>query len=134
MRIGELADRTGLAPSAIRFYERQGLMPAATRQANGYRVYGEADVERLTILNLSQSFGLSLAQIRSAFDDGGVLAKDRMLAELDICLHDMDMLIKELKQRRSHMVGVRATLVAAWSEGRCVDPRTLGVARSAGAA
>ncbi|RQP24219.1 MerR family transcriptional regulator [Piscinibacter terrae] len=129
MRIGELADRTGLAPSAIRFYEREGLMPAAKRQANGYRVYGEADVERLAILSLSQSFGLSLTQIRTAFDKVGVLAKDRMLAELDARLQDMDTLIKELKQRRRHMVEVRATLAAAWSEGRCVDPRTLGVPR-----
>ncbi len=39
MKIGELAERTGLATSRIRFYERIGLLKAARRQANGYRSY-----------------------------------------------------------------------------------------------
>ena len=39
LRIGELAQRTGLAPSRIRFYERIGLLQTVERQANGYRSY-----------------------------------------------------------------------------------------------
>ena len=39
MKIGELAGRTGLAASRIRFYERIGLLKAVERQANGYRSY-----------------------------------------------------------------------------------------------
>lgn len=38
MRIGELACRAGVAASTIRFYESSGLLPAATRGTNGYRV------------------------------------------------------------------------------------------------
>ena len=41
MKIGELSQRTGMATSAIRFYESSGLLPAAERGANGYRQYGE---------------------------------------------------------------------------------------------
>ncbi|MFD6177309.1 MULTISPECIES: MerR family transcriptional regulator [unclassified Isoptericola] len=46
MRIGEVARRTGVAPRLVRYYEQQGLL-TAERAANGYRDYGDADVERV---------------------------------------------------------------------------------------
>jgi DNA-binding transcriptional MerR regulator len=46
MKISEVAARTGVAPRLIRYYEQQGLLTPA-RQPNGYRTYGEADVERV---------------------------------------------------------------------------------------
>lgn len=47
MKIGELAERTQVAPRLIRYYEEQGLL-AAERADNGYRQYSDADAERLT--------------------------------------------------------------------------------------
>lgn len=46
MKIGELAERTHVAPRLIRYYEQQGLL-SAERAANGYRHYTEADAERV---------------------------------------------------------------------------------------
>lgn len=46
MKIGELAERTGVAPRLLRYYEQQGLITAG-RSANGYRAYGEDDVARV---------------------------------------------------------------------------------------
>jgi len=46
MRIGELASRTGVPARLIRYYEQQDLL-TADREANGYRTYGEAHVERV---------------------------------------------------------------------------------------
>ncbi|KHL18492.1 DNA-binding transcriptional MerR regulator [Mumia flava] len=46
MKIGELAQRTGVAPRLIRYYEQQGLLQAE-RAPNGYRRYTESDVERV---------------------------------------------------------------------------------------
>jgi len=55
VRIGELADRAGVSPRLVRYYEQQGLL-SPTRQANGYRSYGEEHVERVTrIAGLVQS-------------------------------------------------------------------------------
>jgi len=50
MRIGELARRVGVATDTVRFYERSGWLPPASRMDNDYREYGEPDVEHLRLL------------------------------------------------------------------------------------
>ena len=55
MRIGELAERAGVSTRLVRYYEQQGLL-SPTRQANGYRSYGEEHVDRVArIAGLVQS-------------------------------------------------------------------------------
>lgn len=63
MRIGELAGRTGLAPSAVRYYEQLGLLPAPRRTASGYRSYADDTVDRLTFIRSAQAVGLTLAAV-----------------------------------------------------------------------
>lgn len=62
MRIGELAERLGTTPHSIRFYERQGLLPAAARTDNGYREYEDADADRLRLLIGLRRLDLPLEQ------------------------------------------------------------------------
>lgn len=50
MRIGELARQVGVSTDTVRFYERSGWLPRASRRDNDYREYGEADVEHLRLL------------------------------------------------------------------------------------
>jgi DNA-binding transcriptional MerR regulator len=50
MRIGELARRVGASTDTVRFYERSGWLPRASRRDNDYREYGEPDVEHLRLL------------------------------------------------------------------------------------
>jgi DNA-binding transcriptional MerR regulator len=50
MRIGQVARILGVSADTVRFYERSGWMPSAARLANGYREYGDADVEHLRLL------------------------------------------------------------------------------------
>lgn len=50
MRIGELAQRVGVSTDTVRFYERSGWLPRASRRDNDYRDYGEPDVEHLRLL------------------------------------------------------------------------------------
>lgn len=65
LSIGQLADRTGLAPSAIRYYEDQGLV-APLRSGGGQRRYDRTDIRRLSFVMISQRLGFSLAEIRAA--------------------------------------------------------------------
>ena len=50
MRIGELAEQVGVSTDTVRFYERAGWLPRATRQGNSYREYSLADVEHLRLI------------------------------------------------------------------------------------
>ena len=65
--IGELARRTGLSVSAIRFYEGRGLV-APLRSSGGQRLFLRSDIRRLSFLMIAQKLGLTLEQIRSEMD------------------------------------------------------------------
>ncbi len=58
MRIAELSGRVGIAPSAVRWYEKVGVLPNAGRGANGYRDYADADVARLRLVVALRRLGL----------------------------------------------------------------------------
>lgn len=64
-RIGALARKAGLSVHAVRYYESQGLISKAPRTSGGFRIYSEADLERLLFIRQAQRFGLSLEEIRS---------------------------------------------------------------------
>lgn len=63
--IGELAQRTGVAPSALRFYEARGLIHAE-RSAVNHRTYPRAVARRVAFIIFAQRIGLTLAEIHSA--------------------------------------------------------------------
>lgn len=65
MKIGELAKRSGLTQSRIRFYERIGLLKAVDRRSNGYRVYPREALVALEIIATAQAAGFSLDEIRT---------------------------------------------------------------------
>lgn len=64
LTIGALARRTGLAVSAIRYYESQGLI-APWRNAGGQRRFQRADIRRLSFVMIAQQLGLTLQDIRA---------------------------------------------------------------------
>ncbi|WP_114202464.1 heavy metal-responsive transcriptional regulator [Janibacter anophelis] len=68
MHIGDLAATTGVSTQTLRFYEREGLIPAPNRQSNGYRVYDDGVASRIGFIRAAQTAGLTLSDI------AGVLA------------------------------------------------------------
>ncbi|HKS67505.1 MAG TPA: heavy metal-responsive transcriptional regulator [Candidatus Acidoferrales bacterium] len=64
MQIGIVAKKIGLTVDAIRFYERNGLLPRAPRTQGGFRRFGERDVEALSFIRRTQGLGFTLAEIR----------------------------------------------------------------------
>jgi DNA-binding transcriptional MerR regulator len=88
LAIGELARRAGTAPSALRYYERIGLLPRAER-AGGKRHYPPASAERLALIRLYQDAGFTLKEIRQLLAagtrprPGWTPLADRKIAELD---------------------------------------------------
>jgi len=64
LTIGEVAMRTGLAVSAVRYYEDEGLVQP-WRNAGGQRRFQRSDIRRLSFVMIAQGFGFSLAEIRA---------------------------------------------------------------------
>lgn len=64
MQIGEVADRTGLSLRTIRHYEEVGLVPPSARSKGGFRLYTEADVERLLIVRRMKPLDFTLEEMR----------------------------------------------------------------------
>ncbi len=62
MKISELARRGGIAPTAVRFYESAGVMPAPPRTESGYRDYDDADLCRLRLVVALRGLGLELEE------------------------------------------------------------------------
>ena len=60
LTIGALAQRSGVAVSAIRYYEQIGLIPPAARRPSGHRVYGTDVQELLTLIRHCREFGFSI--------------------------------------------------------------------------
>ena len=116
MRIGELAQRTGTTTRALRFYEAQGLLPAA-RSANGYREYDEDDVALVAEITTLRTVGLSLDDtrpfvecLRAGHGTGDSCADSlevyrRKLAEVDACMARLGAVRAELADKLTEALG-----------------------------
>ena len=85
LRIGEIAERSGVTPRTIRYYEELGLLPRTERELGKHRVYTESDVERICELTrLRDLLGLSLDELRS------MIAAEDVRAEIRRRFHETD--------------------------------------------
>jgi len=67
LSIGELAERSGVAASALRYYESQGLIES-TRSEGGQRRFARETLRRVSFIRVAQQVGLTLDEIRTALD------------------------------------------------------------------
>jgi MerR family transcriptional regulator, redox-sensitive transcriptional activator SoxR len=68
LTIGELSARSGVAPSALRYYETMGLIRAG-RTGGNQRRYDRGELRRVAFIRIAQQVGISLEEIRAALDD-----------------------------------------------------------------
>ena len=120
MKIGELAERTGLATSRIRFYERIGLLKAARRQANGYRSYPDDAVLTLKLIATGQRAGFSLDELRALLpSDLASWEHGSLLDTLRHKVQDIEALQAQLAQSRAHLVELIAQIEAKPQDMDC---------------
>jgi MerR family redox-sensitive transcriptional activator SoxR len=104
MTIGEVAKETGLRASAIRFYERAGLLPKPVR-TSGQRRYDDRIFDRIAFLERAKACGFTLTEIRILFNDEGRHSQkwrqiaQKKIAELDTVLGRIAAM-KDLLRRR----------------------------------
>jgi DNA-binding transcriptional MerR regulator len=107
MKIGELAQRTGLAASRIRFYESIGLLKLVQRQANGYRSYPEEAVLVLNLITTAQQAGFSLDELRTLLpQDLAQWEHGKLLDTLQAKVKDIEALQQRLAQSKAHLLAL----------------------------
>jgi MerR family transcriptional regulator, repressor of the yfmOP operon len=123
LRIGEIAERSGVTPRTIRYYEELGLLPRTEREQGKHRVYTDADVERICELTrLRDLLGLSLDELRSMIAAEDVRAeirrrfhetdsREEQLALLDEALPHIETQLTLVRRRLSALHELEAELV-----------------------
>ncbi|HVL74480.1 MAG TPA: Cd(II)/Pb(II)-responsive transcriptional regulator [Noviherbaspirillum sp.] len=121
MKIGELAKATGCEVETIRYYEREGLLPAPPRSAANYRSYGPQHAERLMFIRHCRSLGMSLDDIRAlqrvqAHPGSACDAVDQML---DRKLQETKTRIEELQRLEQQLQSLRNACRSHLSAREC---------------
>jgi MerR family copper efflux transcriptional regulator len=108
MRIGEVANRSGVPVKTIRYYEEIGVLAEPRRSESKYRNYEPDVIERLRFIRASQAFGLSLGEIKEivAYRDRGEVPCAHVLDLLRRRSREIDERIVELQQARSVLDGL----------------------------
>jgi DNA-binding transcriptional MerR regulator len=121
MKIGELARKSGIAASAIRFYEEQGLLAPISRTASGYREYASNAPDRLKLIQGAKKLGFSLEVIRGMLDENGKCSLEKTMEQSAILLREIEAQQEALERRRQSLLILRATLLDYPNHEPCRD-------------
>ncbi|HPE81786.1 MAG TPA: MerR family transcriptional regulator [Gammaproteobacteria bacterium] len=148
MRIGELANLSGMKADTVRYYEKAGLLPPPPRLPNGYRDYGAAHVERLAFIRHCRTLGMPLEDVHSLLDfivhpDADCQVVDQLiddqLVRVRARIASLRTLARQLQTLRAQCrndtsvreCGILQELVAAAHDEACVcHPAAKGEGRS----
>ncbi len=119
MRIGEVAQRAGVSTSRLRFYEAKGLLPLASRRANGYRDYEFRAVKIVGIIERAQSLGFSLKEISAllAMPFEQLAKPEVIIPHVRAKLREIEAHLREAQKRRRDLQALLRDLIIIESEG-----------------
>lgn len=80
MNIGTVAEKSGVPPKTIRYYETIGLIEAAGRRPNGYRAYSARDTQTLNFIKRARGLGFPVEEVRELLD----LWRDQARSNADV--------------------------------------------------
>jgi DNA-binding transcriptional MerR regulator len=120
MSIGQVANATGVATTALRYYERVGILKPTLRSQAGYRLYGRLALEQLEFIRAAQAAGFTLDDVRVLVELDGGQGRERKAEVREV----IQKRLVEVKQRMNDLRRVRAALGAALkqceeSDGDC---------------
>jgi Cd(II)/Pb(II)-responsive transcriptional regulator len=130
MRIGELAKRSDTDVETVRFYEREGLLDAPAREANGYRSYAETHQVQLNFIRHCRSLGIGLAEVRTlrSFQASPELACDEINQLIDRQIVRIHQQVESLHLLEQQLHSLRDTCHANQKASECGIMRNLAQA------
>ncbi|GAA6119487.1 Cd(II)/Pb(II)-responsive transcriptional regulator [Acidovorax sp. FG27] len=108
-RIGDAARLSGVSAANIRYYDKEGLLPAPARGDNQYRLYTDDEVHRLRFIRLCRAMDMSLDEVRSllALDVRSPEADHAACATLDEHLSHVRTRLEELRVLEAELLSLR---------------------------
>lgn len=105
MNISQLAKAVGVSTDTVRYYEKQGLISAPQRQANGYRRYTDTHVDLVRFVRGAQALGFSLAEIRAILPQvvQGTLGRSEIEQQLKAKMAQIDAHMAQLKTLKKEL-------------------------------
>ena len=130
MRIGELAKQGDCDVETLRFYEREGLLDAPAREANGYRSYTEKHLVQLKFIRHCRSLGMGLPEVRSlrSFQASPESACGEIDQLVDRQIARIHQQIESLRLLERQLHSLRDTCHASQKASECGILRTLAQA------
>ena len=121
IRIGELAKRTETTVETIRFYEKEGLLPAPSRSAGNYRLYGDDHIERLRFIRHCRTLDMALDEVRVLLHYRDTPTEDcgDVNALLDEHIVAVEARIEALMQLKQHLLTLRRKCARPASAQSC---------------
>lgn len=122
LTIGEVAREAGCSVPTVRYYEEIGLLPSASRRSGGHRVYGLAELKRLTFVRRCRDFGFSVKQVRELLDvarAGTPCSEARDIAALH--LRSVQSKLGELRALEASLASFVATCSTTCASGTVED-------------
>jgi MerR family copper efflux transcriptional regulator len=119
--IGKLAKDIGIGAGALRYYERLGLLPPASRTASGYRMYGADAATRLRFIRRAQALGFSLEEIAEllALSDNPRARAREVKRVTQAKIADLEQRIADLKRMKRGLATLEARCSGHGSSGAC---------------
>ena len=115
MRIGELAAATGTTVETVRYYEKEGLLPAPERGLNNYRSYGQPQLERLRLIRNCRALDMTQDEIRAILSlaDNHQSGCGPINELFDEHISHVDERIAELTQLKAQLTELRLRCLSA---------------------
>ncbi|WP_311220605.1 MULTISPECIES: Cd(II)/Pb(II)-responsive transcriptional regulator [unclassified Acidovorax] len=122
-RIGDAARLSGVSATNIRYYDKEGLLPAPARGDNQYRIYTDDEVHRLRFIRLCRAMDMSLDEVRSllALDVHSTEANHAACATLDEHLSHVRTRLQELRVLEDELLSLRGRCSGEGAHCRVIE-------------
>ncbi|MCK7546530.1 Cd(II)/Pb(II)-responsive transcriptional regulator [Marinobacter koreensis] len=118
MKIGDISKRSGIPVETVRYYEKIGLLPEPQRNANGYRSYSPAHLDRLLFIKRCRNLDMAQDEIRELI---------RLAEQPEADCSDVDALLarhlNHVRERLKELQSLEQTLLTL--QAACADSRTV---------
>lgn len=118
LRVSQVAEQAGVSPDAVRFYEKEGLLPEPPRSPSGYREYDQTIPQRIRFIKDAQEMGLKLTEIGELLEiqDRGACPCGHTKTLVQRRMAEIDAEVERLSSLRSNLARMAALECSATTE------------------